>query len=94
MGLLDRFKLLAIDDEGGQLHGQKTKAIGIGHNDAQWFSADFYDDWLMGLGPVETAFLHGWILHLRIARTMGESSWSLHHLPAMLGFYRKSETKA
>ncbi|KRA43135.1 hypothetical protein ASD80_07720 [Devosia sp. Root635] len=38
------------------------------HHDAERFSGDFYDNWLMGLSPVETAFLHGWMLHLRIAR--------------------------
>ena len=38
------------------------------HHHAERFAGDFYDDWLVGLGPVETAFLHGWVLHLRIAQ--------------------------
>ena len=54
--------------EGRQLDGEEAVAVGMRHHDAERFAGDFYDNWLMGLGPVETAFLHRWVLHLHIAR--------------------------
>ncbi|MNL70311.1 hypothetical protein D3C87_1952940 [compost metagenome] len=68
MCLFDGFEMLAVNGESGQLDGEEAISIGVRHHDAEGFPADFDNDWLVGLGPVETAFLHGWILHLRIAQ--------------------------
>src|SRR5690606_5053124 len=57
---------LAIDGEGRELDGEEPVAFGIGHDDALGLAADFDHDGPEPFGPVQTVFLHWWVLHLRV----------------------------
>ena len=58
--------MLAIDGKRRQLDGEKAETALVRDHDAERFPGDFDHGWLVDLSPVNTAFLHGWMLHLRV----------------------------